>query len=628
MPPPDLSDDAMIEFLKRDAAAKLGGNASISSRPIGQAPKINPRFLQNTMRGVFMHNAALGSRESGEARTKLRQLQEKAEQPSNHEEPKNRRKHSDGDGDDYEDRPTKKRRRTDNAVNGEEDEGDRRRRRSRHHSHSSRKHHDSDESEEDNRHDTRRYRSHRHSHSSRKHHDDDQSEEDDKHDTRRHRSHRHSHLSRKHHDSDQSEEDGRHGTRRHRSYRHSHSSRKHRDSDQSEEDDKHDARCHRLHRHSRRSHEHSAKDGKDKHSLRSKHESSRSKSKRGEKRRRSDREPSHRSESSSNKPEDHDETSGAREGTCRHEQPRCSECPVSEGAERTSTDRQSELPSTKVSAENSFHEEPSGWVKIRPAYYKQLGVEFTIPLYNRSAARSDGSLRHIRWTSQSPSPPSSPPHKSGQSLQPHSPKSLKSDSDVRTKPSKLTTPDRPITIIVDENEVPESESNGLLDQSNESAATVGARKSGITPHSDPPKNVVESLHSSLSNEQGMTRRGRGRFSTLYEMGGQSPLYYRLTNETAPASAKGGDLDEKVEMSRDERETVQQQRSRLQAANFNREEVKNMEEGSKKAEGDLNWKKQGEVREWDIGKVMDDDGIVLPVKSRLDSLPWGASTDLE
>jgi hypothetical protein len=55
---------------------------------------------------------------------------------------------------------------------------------------------------------------------------------------------------------------------------------------------------------------------------------------------------------------------------------------------------------------------------------------------------------------------------------------------------------------------------------------------------------------------------------------------------------------------------QSQGDRLRAAGFTDEEIKSWEKGGEKGEEDVTWAKRGEGREWDRGKVLDDEGKVV------------------
>ena len=68
-------------------------------------------------------------------------------------------------------------------------------------------------------------------------------------------------------------------------------------------------------------------------------------------------------------------------------------------------------------------------------------------------------------------------------------------------------------------------------------------------------------------------------------------------------------DDAVESFRDRQKWRQIGGDRLRAAGFTDEQVKRWEKGGEKTEEDVQWSKKGESREWDRGKVLDDDGEV-------------------
>jgi hypothetical protein len=70
-----------------------------------------------------------------------------------------------------------------------------------------------------------------------------------------------------------------------------------------------------------------------------------------------------------------------------------------------------------------------------------------------------------------------------------------------------------------------------------------------------------------------------------------------------------DWGDALEALRDRQRLKQQHADRLKAAGFSEEEVKKWEKGDEKTEDDVRWSKKGEGREWDRGKVLDDDGDV-------------------
>jgi hypothetical protein len=67
--------------------------------------------------------------------------------------------------------------------------------------------------------------------------------------------------------------------------------------------------------------------------------------------------------------------------------------------------------------------------------------------------------------------------------------------------------------------------------------------------------------------------------------------------------------EAVEAFRDRQKWKQQGADRLKAAGFTDDQVRKWEKGDDKDEEDVTWTKHGQAREWDRGKVVDEDGDV-------------------
>jgi hypothetical protein len=70
-----------------------------------------------------------------------------------------------------------------------------------------------------------------------------------------------------------------------------------------------------------------------------------------------------------------------------------------------------------------------------------------------------------------------------------------------------------------------------------------------------------------------------------------------------------DWGDALEALKDRQQYKQQGAERLKAAGFSEEQVKKWEKGDEKGEEDVKWVKRGEGREWDRGKVVDEDGDV-------------------
>lgn len=82
-----------------------------------------------------------------------------------------------------------------------------------------------------------------------------------------------------------------------------------------------------------------------------------------------------------------------------------------------------------------------------------------------------------------------------------------------------------------------------------------------------------------------------------------------------------DWDQALEAMKDRQRWHKQGADRLRAAGFTEDEITKWGLGGKKQEADVKWAKQGEGREWDRGKVVDEDGVVKVESSfgRLGSL---------
>ena len=70
-----------------------------------------------------------------------------------------------------------------------------------------------------------------------------------------------------------------------------------------------------------------------------------------------------------------------------------------------------------------------------------------------------------------------------------------------------------------------------------------------------------------------------------------------------------DWADAIEAHKDRQRWKQLGGERLKAAGFTDDQVKKWEKGGEKNEDDVTWRKSGEGREWDRGKVLDDQGDV-------------------
>ncbi len=85
--------------------------------------------------------------------------------------------------------------------------------------------------------------------------------------------------------------------------------------------------------------------------------------------------------------------------------------------------------------------------------------------------------------------------------------------------------------------------------------------------------------------------------------------YDPTVDVQPDPELDDDWDQALEALRDRQKWKQQGADRLLAAGFTEDEVRKWEKGGEKNEEDVRWAKKGEGREWDRGKVFDEDGGV-------------------
>ncbi|KAJ4325522.1 hypothetical protein N0V94_000665 [Neodidymelliopsis sp. IMI 364377] len=126
--------------------------------------------------------------------------------------------------------------------------------------------------------------------------------------------------------------------------------------------------------------------------------------------------------------------------------------------------------------------------------------------------------------------------------------------------------------------------------------------------SDPLEAIVGPLPPAA--QPAVRSRGRGalkanstgiesRFSSTYD-----PLM-----DVRPDSDAEDDWGEALQVMRDRERWKQQGADRLRAAGFKDEQVKKWEKGGDPIEDDVVWTKKGQSREWDRGKVLDEDGDV-------------------
>ncbi|KAJ4383903.1 hypothetical protein N0V86_000746 [Didymella sp. IMI 355093] len=120
----------------------------------------------------------------------------------------------------------------------------------------------------------------------------------------------------------------------------------------------------------------------------------------------------------------------------------------------------------------------------------------------------------------------------------------------------------------------------------------------VGPLPPPPQSIVRSRGRGVlkGNSLGI----ESRFSTNYDP----------SMDMKPGSDVEDDWSEALEVMRDRERWKQQGADRLRAAGFKDNQVKKWEKGGDPMEEDVVWTKRGQGREWDRGKVVDDDGDVV------------------
>jgi len=104
-------------------------------------------------------------------------------------------------------------------------------------------------------------------------------------------------------------------------------------------------------------------------------------------------------------------------------------------------------------------------------------------------------------------------------------------------------------------------------------------------------------------------KGRGTISQASGIDARFSANYDPTADVQLDFDEENDWEEALEALRDRQKYRQQGADRLRAAGFTEDEIKKWEKGGEKQEEDVRWAKKGEGREWDRGKVLDDDGVV-------------------
>ncbi|KAI9757371.1 MAG: hypothetical protein M4579_003485 [Chaenotheca gracillima] len=103
-------------------------------------------------------------------------------------------------------------------------------------------------------------------------------------------------------------------------------------------------------------------------------------------------------------------------------------------------------------------------------------------------------------------------------------------------------------------------------------------------------------------------RGRGAFASS-GIDDRFSASYDPTTDVRANSESEDDWDQALEALRDRQRWKQQGADRLRSAGFTEDEVQKWEKGGQKREEDVRWASQGEGREWDRGKVVDEQGHI-------------------
>ncbi|PMD54236.1 uncharacterized protein K444DRAFT_667833 [Hyaloscypha bicolor E] len=104
-------------------------------------------------------------------------------------------------------------------------------------------------------------------------------------------------------------------------------------------------------------------------------------------------------------------------------------------------------------------------------------------------------------------------------------------------------------------------------------------------------------------------KGRGTISQASGIDARFSANYDPTTDVRLDSDEDDPWDQALEAMRARKKYKELGADRLRAAGFTEDEVKRWENGGAKREEDVRWAKKGEGREWDRGKVLDDDGVV-------------------
>ncbi|OTB07321.1 hypothetical protein M426DRAFT_318006 [Hypoxylon sp. CI-4A] len=124
--------------------------------------------------------------------------------------------------------------------------------------------------------------------------------------------------------------------------------------------------------------------------------------------------------------------------------------------------------------------------------------------------------------------------------------------------------------------------------------------------SDPLDEVIGPAPAKTNTVQ---PRGRGANASTAGIDSRFAPDYDPRKDVTPEPKDGDSWDNDVEAFRDRQKWKQQGADRLRSAGFTEEQIKKWEKGDQKDEEDVQWTKTPGLREWDRGKVVNQDGTV-------------------